>query len=409
MEAEIATAKTKTIKTILDTRSIFEQMVGEDWNPDSDSATDLNIMFISEYGDRIASEFTNSYLSMNEGEFTDATFVLFCRAIKRRYAFKWEGLFEQYSEADSAFNTISITRRLNDTKRDTGTVGTVTDATNTRTNDLTDKLTRDTTDAETRNFTKGTSNSGTDTTTKVLTGGHTDTTDGTDTSSTTRSGSSAVTDSGTTRVADTHTGTKTTEIEREGSINDEAISSGTDSTWGFNSTVAVPSAQSNGTDTNARTTADSGTTTETPNLSDSSTTTHGKVSTTSYSGLKDELKGETKGTVGRVYNNETDTTTVVHGHSISNTDNGTGSIKHTGTDTTTKEGTVTDDKDMTVTETRNLTNTQELTETTTGYNIRRLADKKDMYDYLITSPLFADFYSIIFYDIASLITNEVFI
>ena len=384
-------------------------MTGVDWNPDSESASDLNIMFVSEYGDRIASDFTNSYLSMNDGEFTDASFLLFCRAIKRRYALKWEGLFEQYSEADTAFNTVSLTRRLTDTKRDTGTVGTVTDVTNTRTNDLTDTLTHNTTDAETRNFTKGTTNSGTDTTTKILTGGHTDTTSGTDSSSTTRSGSSAVTDSGTTRVADTHTGTKTTEVEREGSINDEAVSSGTDSTWGFNSTVAVPSAQSNGTDTNARTTADSGTTTETPNLSDSSTTTHGKISTTSYSGLKDELTGTTQGTVGRVYNSETDTTTVVNGKSVSNTDTGTGSVQHTGTDTTTKEGTITDDKDVTVTETHNLTNTQEQTETTTGYNIRRLSDKKDLYDYLITSPLFSDFYSIIFNDIAFLITNEVFI
>lgn len=429
MNQEIQKIENKRIRVVMTNDvSVFNHLHDFVWNPDEISALDFHLMFIGEYGDRIISDTADRCVDSSIGKFTENSATALARMIERRYKVKWEGLYQQYSNLTGIMNTVSLsTSRQRTTDSDTSTQTTSSGNTFRETNAVTAKSrSRDVADninlsdsgTAVRTASTDDSDKSTMSETSVKTGGYSDTEKSTTSDTNIRSGSMATKDSGTTAESSMHEGTKTTRTDRTGSTADTIESKGTDSIFGFNSANAVPSTTNVATDTTSRATTDSGTTTESPSLRDSTTTSHGKTTTTDYTNLTDAASGVVDSTTTRKYDNETDTNskTAVRTASKSDKESST-NTKTSNTDRTMKEGEISSDSksgidksDTSSTGSSNTTGSESIDEieTTTGYNIRRLADKKEMYDFMMSSPLFADFFEIVFSDIAKILTVEVF-
>lgn len=429
MNQEIQEIENKRIRVVMTNDvSVFNHLHDFDWNPDEISALDFHLMFIGEYGNRIISDTAAQWVSGTSGKFTENSATVLARMIERRYKLKWEGLYQQYSNLTGIMNTVSLftsRQRVTDNSSETETTssGNTSRETNaissqSRSRDVTDNTNLSDSGTAVRTATTDDSEKSATSETSVKTGGYSDTEKSTTSDTNIRSGSMATKDSGTTAESSVHEGTKTTRIDRTGSTADTTESKGTDSIFGFNSINAVPSTTNAATDTTSRATTDSGTTTESPSLRDSTTTSHGKTTTTDYTNLTDAASGVIDSTTTRKYDNETDTNSKTAVRTVSKSDKESSTnTKTSNTDRTMKEGEISSDSksgidklDTSSTGSSNTTGSESIdeTETTTGYNIRRLADKKEMYDFMMSSPLFADFFEIVFSDIAKILTVEVF-
>ncbi len=285
--------------------------------------------------------------------------------IKMRFRFKWNRLWETYTDSNPLWNTLSIT----ESQTDSGVTSDTTTDTSYLSRSSAESKSRDTTD------------------TTVLTGGHSDTSTASDTSTSTRTGSMLEAEGGSTIEAKTTSGQTVTNTQHSGTIGDTKSSGGETSRWGFNSTVPVNVTAETSADGNLRTFGNSDVTTDSPNVGENKITAHGKTNTTSYNNIQDGVNSNTAGTTKREYNSETSTTS------------------RTGSDTTTKSDSGSTNRNATKSGTSYLSRSTE----TSGFNIRHLSDKTEIIKLLFTDPSFSDFWEVIYSDIDDVLTCPIFV
>lgn len=399
-------------------QTIFNYLSSFPWNSTADMQEFNCNAFLAQYGDCIVSPFLEAFgVGEEVPEYQKSRIAAY---IKARFKAKWDRLWGVYTSNVDPLSTVNLSTSESGLEtRSHGESGT-------------DTTTYNTVDAkagaDTTTYGKVESNSGTDTTTygkredtvlgstnaRTYAGSYSDATSGSDSGHVTRSGSQADAESGATAENTRHEGTRITSVQHSGTISDAGTSSGTDSVWGFNSPNSVPSTATSASDGNTRTLNNTDSTTDSPSLTDSSTTTHGKTTTTTFNNVKDETANTISSTTTRTYTN----------HVITDTKSGTDSVSNSGTDRLEHGKRVTasgsDSKQTNVTDTHTGTDTVQHTSTvtdsidksrnsiTTGYSLRRLADKIELIDKLFNDPAYMGFFETVYADIASLLTINVF-